>query len=169
MLSQPGRRREASSRFPEHSLNRAPRLFKLRGRRLAHRDRTGHPRQRKRPKQLHGRIADPRRPRTLPGHHPSPSSRQTLAGLNTMKAAVMVLAIAALAGCGDDPQADRTQVESLIRSQLPQSVRRNTGKAVFVNDVTCVAKENNEFDCIANLTGTDGAGGLESFDVPIAA
>jgi hypothetical protein len=57
----------------------------------------------------------------------------------------------------------------MIRTQLPDSVRRNTGEAVIVNTVTCVAKGDNEFDCIASVTGTNGVGGLRSFDVPVSA
>lgn len=57
----------------------------------------------------------------------------------------------------------------MIRSQLPESVRRNSGEAVFVNEVTCVSKGDNEFDCIARVTGTDGAGGLQNLDVPVSA
>lgn len=88
-----------------------------------------------------------------------------------MRAALALsLAVAALAGCGGASEAERRSgVEALIRSQLSESVRRNTGEAVLVNEVTCAAKGDNEFDCIASVTGSDGVGGLQSFDVPVSA
>lgn len=82
----------------------------------------------------------------------------------------LLLAAAVLAGCGGgNGSGGREQVESLIRSQLPESVRRNTGEAVFVNKVTCVDKGDGDYECIAAVTGTDGVGGLTNFDVPVSA
>jgi hypothetical protein len=82
----------------------------------------------------------------------------------------VLLAAAALAGCGGgEGSGGRKQVEALIRSQLPESVHRNTGEAVLVNEVTCVDKGDGDYECIAAVTGTDGAGGLTSFDLPVSA
>ena len=38
-----------------------------------------------------------------------------------------------------------------------------------MNGVTCAKRGDNEFDCIARVTGTDGVGGLQSFDLPVSA
>jgi hypothetical protein len=57
----------------------------------------------------------------------------------------------------------------MIRSQLPRSVLRNTGQAVFVNAVTCVDQKNGDYECIARVSGADGVGNLQSFDLPIDA
>ncbi len=82
----------------------------------------------------------------------------------------LLLVAATLAGCGGGQGSDgREEVEAMIRSQLPESVRRNTGEAVFVNEVTCVDKGDGEYDCVAAVTGTDGVGGLTNFDVPVSA
>jgi hypothetical protein len=85
-------------------------------------------------------------------------------------ALVIVLMICVtVAGCGGSSGASRGEVESMIRSQLPASVKRNTGEAVFVNKVTCTKKSKNQFDCIASVTGTNGVGGLQSVDIPVSA
>lgn len=82
----------------------------------------------------------------------------------------LLLAAAVLAGCGgSEGSGGREQVESMIRSQLPESVRRNMGDAVLVNEVTCVDKGDGDYECVAAVTGTDGVGGLTNFDVPVRA
>jgi hypothetical protein len=84
---------------------------------------------------------------------------------------VAVALLASLVGCGGggDNAAAKAQVELMIRSQLPGEVRKNTGEAVFVSDLTCVDKGHNQFDCIAKVTGTNGVGGLQTTSVPISA
>lgn len=45
----------------------------------------------------------------------------------------------------------------MIRSQLPDSVKRNTGEAVFVSNVTCVREDDRHYDCVATVSAeTDG-------------
>ncbi len=86
-------------------------------------------------------------------------------------AALALLAVVA-AGCGGAETSNaerRAVVEAMIRTQLPQSVRRNSGEAVLVKDVTCVAENERRYDCIVAVTGTDGLGGLQSFDVAVTA
>jgi hypothetical protein len=91
---------------------------------------------------------------------------QEFGGASIWAAVVAVLA----ASCGGSGGGDaKVEVERMIRSQLPGSVKRNTGEAVFVDDVTCVSKGGGDYDCIAVVTGTDGVGGLRSLDVPITA
>jgi hypothetical protein len=84
--------------------------------------------------------------------------------------AVAVVAVAVvLAGCGGSGGGAKDDVEAMIGSQLPGSVMRNTGEAVFVNEVTCVEKGGGGYDCVASVTGTDGAGGTQQLDVPVTA
>ncbi len=83
-----------------------------------------------------------------------------------------LLSLAALAGCGGgggESSGQREEVEALIRSQFPASVQRNTGKPVLVNEIGCVEQDENRYECIASVTGTDGVGGLQEFDVPVTA
>jgi hypothetical protein len=89
-------------------------------------------------------------------------------------AAVGALALFGGTACSDVPgvggsDADRSaEVQSMIRSQLPDSAKRNLGMAVYVEDVTCAAKSDTEFDCFATVTGANG-GRFESFDLGISA
>jgi hypothetical protein len=85
---------------------------------------------------------------------------------------IAFLAIFVVAGCGSggsNGSGAREDVEGIIRSQLPGSVRRSTGEAVFVNKVTCVDKGGGEYGCVASVSGTDGVGGLQKYDVVITA
>ena len=81
----------------------------------------------------------------------------------------------AFAGCGGgdadrDGEAARGHVEQMIRSQLPESVRRNTGEAVYVSHVTCVSEddEGRRWDCIATVGGATPTG-LEYVDIGVTA
>lgn len=99
----------------------------------------------------------------------------------TMRLGVLALALAAaLTGCGGDgsvgdggdgnEEETRAAVEQMIRSQLPDSVKRNTGEAVYVSRVTC-AKEDDEgrkWDCVATVGGA-GEAGLEYVDIGVTA
>ena len=99
-----------------------------------------------------------------------------------MRMCVRIVALAlALSGCGDggsgvgdvgavDKDATRAHVERMIRSQLPQSVKRNTGEAVIVSRVTCVSEddEGRKWDCLASVGGATGAG-IEYVDIGVTA
>ena len=97
-----------------------------------------------------------------------------------MKASVVLLAVvtvlASCGGGGDGGEGGRTEderahAERMIRTGLPKSVKRTTGEAVIVSDVSCVRESESgterKFDCVATVGGV-GAEGIEYVDVPIS-
>jgi hypothetical protein len=98
--------------------------------------------------------------------------------LGAALAASAFLALGGLSACGFGSESSsssgstpdaRGQVQQMIRSQLPGSVKRSTGQAVLVDEVTCAQASKSEFDCFATVRATNGTGGLERVDLAIAA
>ena len=87
--------------------------------------------------------------------------------------AALLCAVAVSSGCGSEgstsaPDA-RTELERIIRTQLPRKVRRSLGTAVVVQNVQCTKAGGNKYDCIATVRGSDGTGRLVTQDVGIDA
>lgn len=83
---------------------------------------------------------------------------------------VCVLALL-LVGCGEvkpDPTAARSDLEQIIRSQLPDKVRQRGGPAVYVESVQCTNASENRYDCVATVTGSDGRGNPATEDIGIS-
>jgi hypothetical protein len=89
-----------------------------------------------------------------------------------------VTALLAVAGCGGGKStngAGTAEVERMIRSQLPTSVRQNTGQAVYVSSILCLKKGGGEFDCSVGVTGSSGITNLnetphlETVTIPVTA
>jgi hypothetical protein len=90
------------------------------------------------------------------------------------KIALLALLLAAVllgAGCttGVEDVDGRADVEGMIAKQLPGEVKRITGSPGIVGKVTCVDNGDLKFDCYADVTQTNGVGGLEKYPVSISA
>jgi hypothetical protein len=78
----------------------------------------------------------------------------------------------AISGCGSSSGGGgtsdaRTELEGIIRMQLPDKVKQNIGTAVYVQSVQCTKAGGNTYDCIATVRGSDATGHLISQDVGI--
>lgn len=65
-------------------------------------------------------------------------------------------------------EADRVVLERAIRRDLPRQIRQNfQGQAAFVDQITCTSGGGGRFDCLAEVTTTDGEGNLRTLPIPI--
>jgi hypothetical protein len=84
---------------------------------------------------------------------------------------VAVVIAAAVAGCSGGGDADRTvtrsELEGIIRSQLPDKVRERGGPVIYVQTVQCTSAGGNRYDCIATVVGSDGRGHPATEDIGI--
>lgn len=51
----------------------------------------------------------------------------------------------------------REQLESIIRQGLPDQVRDRIGVAALVQNVSCTHEDGNSFECIADVSASDGS------------
>lgn len=73
-------------------------------------------------------------------------------------------------GCGGSAGGSsdaRSDLEGIIRSQLPDKVKQSTSTAMYVQNGQCTKAGGNKYDCIATVRGSDGTGRLISEDVGI--
>ena len=88
----------------------------------------------------------------------------------TLCSALLGVVVAALPACGesnDESPDPRAQLEGIIRSQLPEKAKRESGQAVVVDSVQCTRAGGNKYECIASVKGSDGTGQLVAQDVSI--
>ncbi len=80
----------------------------------------------------------------------------------------LVAATLPLTACGGGGQST-AQVETLLREQLPETIRQDTGKGVVVETALCAKGASHQYDCTAHLASTNGAGQLSFSDVSVSA
>lgn len=82
-------------------------------------------------------------------------------------ACLSIAAVTSIAGCGKATVDARSELEQIIREQLPDEAERIVGSPVLVQRVTCTSAGGNRYECIATVQGTDGTGGLATENVGI--
>ncbi|MGB1582425.1 MAG: hypothetical protein ACPHCI_01400 [Solirubrobacterales bacterium] len=82
---------------------------------------------------------------------------------------LLLAAALALSGCsfsigsGDK----KTELEKIIRVQLPGEAKEAGLGAISVNEVTCVEKDAERYDCVAEISGRDAEGRPAKRTIPI--
>lgn len=80
-----------------------------------------------------------------------------------------VLAAVAVSGCsfsvGTADQ--KTKLEEIISTQLPGEAQEAGLGEIEVNDVTCVEKDADRYDCLAKISGTTTEGKPATRSIPI--
>lgn len=84
--------------------------------------------------------------------------------------ALMVVSAVALSGCSfsfSTGDSQKSSLEEIITTQLPGEAKDAGLGAVEVNDVACVKKETDRYDCVAKVSGTTREGKPGTRTIPI--
>jgi hypothetical protein len=86
---------------------------------------------------------------------------------------VAVVAASILGGCGssdvDTVAAQRRGLEQMIKPKLARQLSQAAGSPVRIDKVTCTHASAGKFECLAEVSASDGQGGRESTALEIAA
>lgn len=76
----------------------------------------------------------------------------------------------ALTGCSfsiGSTADQKSELEKIIRVQLPGEAKEAGLGAISVDEVTCVEKDSERYDCVANISGRDANGKPAKRTIPI--